>query len=167
MRRPQTTTKQTTSNPFRMIFFAYLHTLNPMVSYSYKKVGGVGSRAKHPGTDFQPATPLAPSAVPTAMRRLVTSRREEPPPSTGAGIGSRETDRGSLLLRSALWPLCPLRKIHMHHLHPPGREAKQRTRPVEGLAFDFQLSTVDLPLTTRHPLLTLVPQQFFGSPPRR
>jgi hypothetical protein len=41
----------------------------------------------------------------------------------------------------------------MQHLHPPGREAKDV--PIESFAFDFQLSTVDLPLTTHHPPLTI------------
>jgi hypothetical protein len=35
----ETMTRQMFSNPFRMIFFAHLHTLSPMFSYSYKNRG--------------------------------------------------------------------------------------------------------------------------------
>ena len=156
-----------------MIFFAHPHILNPMVSYSYKKVGRWG-----PGRTRWDRLSVcllsAPSPMPTVERRPLTSRCEGSLPSLATGSGSSQTGHRSLHLRSvpgactdlvgALKSTCSIRT------HPDERRG---TRPMEASTFDFQLSSVDFPLTTHYPLLTLRPlrplrpQHFFRSLPRR
>jgi hypothetical protein len=119
-------TRQTSYNPFRITFFAHPNTLNPMFSYSCKKVGGGGVQGEPGGTDIQSVSPSTPSLIPTAKRRPSTRSREGP---LSRGHGKRVAAH---CCSSTLSGLCARRlprpcrgvKIHMQHSHPPGREAK-------------------------------------------
>jgi hypothetical protein len=132
--------KEKASNPFRMIFFAYPHTLSPMFSHSYKKVGGGWGQELTRWDRLPVCRPSMPSLTPTAEleRRPTTSWREGPLPSTAHG--KRVTRNGSRVAASGLRSVASVPSA----LKSPSSigaiaEAKQRTRPREAFTFNFQL----------------------------